>query len=178
MMVSTRTVRRARAGVREAEDDLFRACWPIAWTTAYSILGSSAPAEDAAQAAVVSVFRSLDRFDDRRPLEPWLKRIAANAAITELRKLSRQPLYVPEPGLYRDATAPAPDSHLPDGLIEAVATLPDAARLVIVLYYWLDHSISEIADLLGVPPGTVASRRARALDQLRMRMEGEKHVRS
>lgn len=166
----------ARSDKPEVQKELFDSCWPIVWSTAYAITGNKTLAEDAAQVAVVNVFRALDRLEPGRPLEPWVRRIAANAALSELRKQKRQPVLVPEPELYRDAkltteVAPASD------LVDAVARLGEERRVVVALYYWLDYSIAEIADLLHVPQGTVASRRARALKELRLRMEDQPHAR-
>ena len=58
---------------------------------------------------------------------------------------------------------------------EAVGALDPQKRIVIVLRYWLDLSVEEIAGELGVPVGTVASRLSRALSQLRVVLE-EEHV--
>jgi RNA polymerase sigma-70 factor, ECF subfamily len=58
---------------------------------------------------------------------------------------------------------------------DAVAALAHEKRLVVVLHYWLDLALDEIAGLLGVPLGTVASRLARAKAELRTVLEGE-HV--
>jgi RNA polymerase sigma factor (sigma-70 family) len=60
-------------------------------------------------------------------------------------------------------------------IADAVAGLGEAKRLVIVLRYWLDLPLEEIAGVLAVPVGTVASRLNRALADLRTVMEGE-HV--
>ena len=159
----------------EAERELFDLCWPIVWNTAYAITGNRSVAEDAAQAAIVNVFRALDRFDQARPLEPWVRRIAANAALSELRKQRRLPTPTPDAQLYHNA-APSNGDLDSRGLVDLVSRLTEERRVVIVLSYWLDFSIAEIADLLKVPEGTVASRRARALQELRERME-ESHAR-
>jgi len=58
----------------------------------------------------------------------------------------------------------------------AVAALGDGKRTVIVLHYWLDLPIDEIAGVLGVPVGTVASRLARAKAELRSALEEQRVV--
>jgi RNA polymerase sigma factor (sigma-70 family) len=160
----------------QSDEQLFERCWPLVWRTAYTILGNRAMAEDAAQAAIVNVFRGLRRFDWERPLEPWVRRIAANAAFSELRRQQRQPVLLSDPRLlYRDAEFPADDDSSAE-LVRAVAALPEERRIVIVLHYWLDYSVAEIADQLEIAQGTIASRLARALQELRVRMEDEQHA--
>jgi RNA polymerase sigma-70 factor (ECF subfamily) len=112
----------------------------------------------------------LDRFDVERPFAPWLKRIMLNAAIDDLRRLRHQP--VPADWL-EDRVRPHDEVELrgSDELVEAVRALQPARRVVIVLHYWLDLSVDEIATQLGVPYGTVASRLSRGLADLR-RAEG------
>jgi RNA polymerase sigma-70 factor, ECF subfamily len=59
-------------------------------------------------------------------------------------------------------------------LAEAVALLEPEKRLVVVLHYWLDYGVREIADVLDLPVGTVTSRLARARNELRRELEDEK----
>jgi RNA polymerase sigma-70 factor (ECF subfamily) len=161
-------VRRARQGSHEAASELFRHHWRAAWQIAYSVLGSRAAADDAAQEAMISAFRSLEGFDVRRPFGPWIKRIAYNRAVDELRR--RRP-----DSASTEPEDPAPELAAAGPASAAVARLSLDRRTVIVLHYWLDCTQAEIAEILGVPTGTVASRLGRALDELRSRLE-EEHV--
>ena len=60
---------------------------------------------------------------------------------------------------------------LDDELLASVARLDPDRRAVIALHYWLDYTTPEIAEVLGVPVGTVASRLSRALHDLRLHLE-------
>jgi len=51
--------------------------------------------------------------------------------------------------------------------MDALATLPPKARVVVVMRYWADLSVNEVAELLGCSPGNVKSQSARGLDKLR-----------
>src|SRR5919201_5231785 len=162
-------IRRARRGSADAVEELFRRHWRGAWQAAYAVTGRRELANDVAQEAFVRAVSSLERFDDSRPFAPWLTRIAVNLGIDELRRERRLEL-----GDAADASAgPEPESD--DRVVRAVARLGAEKRLIVALHYWLDYSTPEIARLLELPLGTVASRLSRALEELRLDLEAE-HV--
>lgn len=169
-------VAQARLGSREAASALFRRHWPTVWQVAYAVLGSRAAADDAAQEAMISAFAALESFDEQRPLGRWLKRIAFNRAVDELRR-RRAP--ADANGHESDQSSPAADevAELAAGgpIAAAVARLSPERRTIIVLHYWLDCTREQIAEILDLPPGTVASRLGRALTDLRSVLE-EDHV--
>lgn len=123
---------------------------------------------------MLSAFSGLDGFDESRPLGPWLKRIAYNRAIDQLRRGSRLGGAEP-PDVAAEAEAPASELEAAGGVAAAVARLSLERRTIIVLHYWLDCTREEIAEILDLPVGTVASRLGRALNELRSRLE-EEHV--
>lgn len=111
-----------------------------------------------------------------RPFGPWLKRIAVNRAIDHLRRARRVDL-VDDEALHgwTLGEAAAEDVRLWT-VADAVAALGTAKRAVVVLHYWLDLPLEEIAGVLGLPVGTVASRLSRALAELRVALGEEEHV--
>ena len=164
-------VRKARRGDREAAAALFRRYWRHAWRAAYAITGRRSLADDVASDAFERAFAALGRFDDRRPYGPWLHRIVANRALDMLRaerRLSDEELpEVPDP---------APPHEVGDrSLLAAVAGLSLERRVVVVLRYGVGMTPKQIAEALDLPVGTVNSRLARALEQLRETSEVE-HV--
>lgn len=128
--------------------------------------GRDALADDIAQDAFVRAFGALDQFDEQRPLGPWLKRIAVNRAIDELRRDRRLRVVEAE-----DFEQPAGHRDRHDEAIAAVRRLDDPKRVVVVLHFWLDYTLEQMADVLGVPIGTVASRLSRGLAELRADLE-------
>lgn len=166
-MTDSQLVRAARTGSREAAAELFRRYWPAAWRAAYALTGRRAMADDIAQDAFERAFAALARFDERRPFAPWLHRIVVNRALDLLRSerrliggdvgLEEQPSNEPETG----------DREL----LERVVSLPLQRRAAIVLRYGVGLSPAEIASVLDLPVGTVNSRLARALEQLRVGAE-------
>ncbi|MFL5966026.1 MAG: RNA polymerase sigma factor [Gaiellaceae bacterium] len=168
-MDEARLVALARRGEQAAIEELFEHVWPLAWHWAYGVTGDRMLADHVAQESVHRAFRSLDRFDPARPFRPWLKRITVNLAIDELRRERRHDArrwmaeLRPEP--------PVENGGLLELVVDAVRELPERQRTVVVLHYWLDTSVEEIADLLALPVGTVVSRLSRARAALRDHLE-------
>jgi RNA polymerase sigma-70 factor (ECF subfamily) len=165
-------IRLVREGSREAASALFERYWLLAWRSAYGVLGDRALAEDAAQDAVERAFGALERFDESRPFGPWLKRIAVNLAIDHLRRNRRTTLEDDFATLTAWSFGEAADEDVELlAVAEAVAQLGMAKRMVIVLRYWLDLPLEEIAGVLGLPVGTVSSRLHRAVADLQSALE-------
>jgi RNA polymerase sigma-70 factor (ECF subfamily) len=156
----------ARRGSRDALGAIFDRHWPRIWRAAYATTRDRELANDAAQDAFLRAASALHRFDLHRPLEPWLVRIAVNRALDLVRRERR---LVP----CEDATEPVAFDEEPadEVLARALAGLSPERRAVIALHYWLDYTTPEIAEVLGVPLGTVNSRLARALRDLRLHLE-------
>ena len=163
-----------REGSSDAAGVLFDRYWEFAWRCAYAVTADRSLADDAAQEAIQRAFAALHRFDETRPFGPWLKRIAVKRAIDLLRRDGRLVSLddgletSPARGLDEDGTAWA--------VADAVAGLGTSKRVVVVLHYWLDLPLDEIAGVLGIPVGTVASRLSRALGELRLVLEDERVV--
>jgi RNA polymerase sigma factor (sigma-70 family) len=134
------------------------------------LLADPNDAEDAFQATFLVLVRRAGAVRRGELLPGWLygvaRRVAGRARAVAQRRAARQrPL--PE------AAAPAAESVDPDlraVLDEEVARLPEKYRLPVILCYLQDRTNDEAARLLGCPPGTVATRLARARDRLRSRV--------
>jgi RNA polymerase sigma-70 factor, ECF subfamily len=158
-------VRAAQRGDASGIEALFRLHWPRAYRAAYLVVHDGAAAEDIAQEAFLAAIRNLDRFDRRRPFGPWLHRIVVNRAIdwTRARQLRAEAELV-------DAAGAEAAGSFDGSLLAALATLPPEHRAVIVLRHLLEYTPGEIAELLGLPRGTVNSRLRRGLDSLKERV--------
>jgi RNA polymerase sigma-70 factor (ECF subfamily) len=151
------------------------------YRAAYLVVQDAAAAEDVAQEAFLAAIRSLDRFDLRRPLGPWLHRIAVNRAIdmVRARELRREVGGEAVEGRVQDVEGDPPDGppvqHAPltDQLATAVGALPLEQRAVVVMRYLLDYTPGEIAKALELPRGTVNSRLRRGLDRLATTLASE-----
>lgn len=157
-------VRRARDGSRDAAEELFRRHWRDAWRRAYAVAGRSAVADDVAQGAIVHALGRLADLDDPERFAAWLHRSVTRRALDALRAERR----------LRDLDAAGElavewvDRSGDEGDVQrAVAALDPDRRAAVVMRYWLDLTPTEIAGALDVPVGTVNSRLARGLAELR-----------
>ena len=165
-------VARAAAGDREAFGVLVERYAGVARRVARAVLGNPEDADDAAQDAMLSALVKLEQYDRRRPFGPWLLRIVANAATDRRRRRTVRRAEPLDPGFV--AGGPRPDTTaerraLAERLREALAELPERRRMAVVLFDVEGYSHGEIAEILGIPEGTVRSevfharRRLRAL---------------
>jgi RNA polymerase sigma-70 factor, ECF subfamily len=158
-------IEQARRGSGEAAAELFERYWPGAWRLAVAVTGRRDMADDIAQDAFERAFAALGRFDKSRPFAPWLHRIVVNRALDLLRSERRLV------GLEAAGQMVAPESGTTEAgdreLLNAIASLSPQRRVVIVLRYGLGYPPQEIAGILDLPVGTIHSRLARALDDLR-----------
>ena len=160
-----RTTREAAGRVafaRMADAHLLRA-----YRLAALLLGSGLEAQDAVQDAAVAAWRSFPELRDADRFDAWFDRILVNTCRDRLRRRGR----VRQIGI-----AAAPEQSVSDrteavaerdALRAALATLPDAQRLVVVLRFFDDLSLEEIAARTGERVGTVKSRLHYALAALR-----------
>lgn len=145
-------------------------------------------ADDATQQALIAVVRGLDSFDGRSRFSTWCYRVASNAALDEVRRRGRRPrptaigvtpdgddAVAADPVDERTATSVAAfDERGP--LVDALESLPEEFRAAVVLRDVGDLDYAEIAEVLGIPPGTVRSRIARGRRLLAARLRSGNHA--
>lgn len=168
-------VARARAGDRDALGALIDGYQGAVRRVTRAVLHDVDEADDAAQDAFLSVLTKLEQYDPQRPFRPWLMRIAANVAID--RKRRRQLRQGPPLGSEAMSFEPSPHLHaersvLRERLEAALQHLPERYRVALVLYDVEGYSHPEIAEILGVPVGTVRSAVFHARRTLRPLLEG------
>lgn len=151
-------VGRTLAGDREAYGELVRRYMQQAFAIAYGVLRHREDAEDAVQEAFAQALDALDGFDRDRPFRPWLCRIVVNRAISLRRGRSVRIHEAIHDGLPTDD--PPPDRavegrELRERLTQALDRLPERQRDIVVLSDVQDFNSREIAEMLGMPPGTV-----------------------
>ena len=149
----------------------------------YRMLGSREEAEDATQEAFLSLHRHGHRFRREARFSTFLYRVAANAALNRRRSLGRARARVEELGRRQmideegGSSTPDPESaahgaQVQDAVQRALLELPRDLRLAVVLFDIEGRPYKEIADVLGVPEGTVKSRIHRGRSALRESLRG------
>ncbi|MDX6624996.1 MAG: hypothetical protein QOE75_2928 [Solirubrobacterales bacterium] len=148
----------------------------VAYSLAYRIVGERAAAEDVTQEAFISLWRSGARFDSTRgSVRSWMLSIVRNRAIDQLRSKAGK---APKLAFDDDAILeqrPAVEQTEEEALAletasevrGALGTLPNDQSKVIQLAYFGGFSHSEIAEMLGVPLGTVKGRMRLGLEKIR-----------
>jgi RNA polymerase sigma-70 factor (ECF subfamily) len=128
--------------------------------------GSVMDGEDVVQEALFEAYRKFDKFDDSRPIKPWLFRIAHNRCIDFLRRRGVRD--------EADAAVALPDSYTPAdpalgtgrAVEHIVLTLPPKERACVLLKDVFDYSLEEIAELVDSTVGGVKAALNRARTKL------------
>ena len=152
-------VERAQRGEADAFDALVDLDIDRCTAIAYRITRDYGMAEDAVQQAYIVAWRELPRLRDRDRYEVWLQRLLVTACYQELRRARRwRDRIVP---LTLDGAGPAPDAVRAaddrDTLDRAFARLSPESRAMFVLHHHAGLPLAAIAEILGVPLGTVKS---------------------
>jgi RNA polymerase sigma-70 factor, ECF subfamily len=163
-----RLVERARGGDDVAFTELVDLVGDRCYAIAYRILRDVERAQDAVQQALLLAWRELPRLRDPERFEVWLHRLLVNACYEEARRYRRwssqvRELPVDGPGV-PDTTVSVADR---DTLDRAFLRLSPEHRAVFVLHHHVGLPLAEIAEVTGVPLGTVKSRLHHATRNLR-----------
>ncbi len=140
--------------------------------------------DDVLQEAFVKAYVNLNSFDVALRLGPWLYRITHNAAMDCLRRKSSERRHMSDADMGVIAECVASEAMTDDNLLaqagftslqRGLSELGERYRSALILRFLEDRSYLEIADILRIPPGTVATLIRRGLIQLRRTLdEGER----
>lgn len=166
-------VEQAQRGDRQAFASLAYSLSDRLFPVAHRILRDFESAGDAVQDTLVRMWRDLPALRDPARFEAWSYRLLVHACMDQLRasKRHRPDLHL-LPGPYAE-DGPELTIVVRDQLDRAFHRLPLEQRAVVVLHYYRDLSLQEIAEALGVPIGTVRSRLHYARRALRAAIEAD-----
>ncbi len=140
--------------------------------TAYAVCGDRQLGEDAVQSALASAYRSWPRVREARSPEAYLRRMVVNELLGWRRRKAWSAVS-PRAQLPEVPQASQEDLVVDHQLVwRAIGDLPPRQRAVVVLRYYEGLSEAEIADTLGIRPGTVKSQAAAAASHLRAALAG------
>src|SRR5688572_2493496 len=126
----------------------------------YSIVGDAAQAEDVTQDTFFKVWLALPNYDGRAAFSTWIYTIARNTSLTHVRSQSYR-----KTGRLEDAVEPAGFTAPMGQSLEIerlLARLPEDQRQAVQLFYLQERSVSDVAEMMDLPEGTVKSHLSRA----------------
>jgi len=167
---------KARNGDMDAYSDLVRLAHPRLFNVARLILRDSDRAQDAVQDALLLAWRHVRSLKNPDAWDAWLHRLTVRACY-KLAKEGRRRREIEVNVDLDPAMARVPDASTDvaerEWLMTELGQLDLDRRAVVVLHFYLDLTVDQVADVLDIPRGTVASRLYRGLDQLRASLSTE-----
>ena len=136
---------------------------------AYLILRDRADAEDVVIETLLTAFERGGNIRDERALRAWLLRVATNHALGVRRRTGRVVRLSVVPDLESTADVGS-ESSTRIALLDGIADLPTQIRAAVVLRYYADLSVDEVAEALGKSPNTIKAQLQTALDRLRIHL--------
>jgi RNA polymerase sigma-70 factor (ECF subfamily) len=169
-----RLIELCRVGDSSAIEHFVQTYYQDVYLLARSILDNISEAEDVTQEALLAALRALSSFHGDSSLRTWLYSITVNICRTRLQhRKRRQRLVTILGGILRVQTTRVPSveedaiqSESRASLWRAIHNMDEKHRIPIVLRYYHDLSVAEIAAILQIPEGTVHSRLNTARRQL------------
>lgn len=166
MQADCELIKAVLGGQKEAFAELVSRYERPVRAVAINVLGNHHSVQDAVQDAFVAGYQHLSTLRNRDSFGPWLMKIAHRCALD---RANRRPKITPM------ETDPAAATENPDGqldenneeLLAAVVKLPEAERQVVMLRYFAEHNVKDVAEIAGRSIGTVTKQLSRAHQRLR-----------
>jgi RNA polymerase sigma-70 factor (sigma-E family) len=167
-----------RRGFRRAYDDEFIAYYAARAAglrnTAYLLCGDWHLAEDLTQLAFTKLYRAWARIDHHEVLDQYARKVLLRTFLDERRRPWRREMPTEPEDAVLDVTAPevrGPEDR--EVLRGALQMVPKRRRAVLILRFWADLSVEQVAEILGCTTGTVKSQTSRGLADLRAALGDE-----
>ncbi|MDP2720007.1 MAG: RNA polymerase sigma factor [Dehalococcoidia bacterium] len=167
-MNDSEAVSECQAGNREAFRHLVENYKDILFGTAILMTGNNAIAEDMVQEAFISAWKGINRFQNGRPVKPWLVKILVNKVLSNRRRGEPYKISLDDNiGGNQSGPGLAEEFEVKDEVGRALDKLSEEHRQVVILRYFSELSLEEISAAMGCRQGTVKSRLHRAQGILR-----------
>lgn len=171
-MGSTDLVNQAIQGDREAFTRLIRDIENSLYNTAKSMLRKEEDVADAIQETILNAYKSVHTLREPRYFKTWLFRILINECNTMLSRRSLSTAYAEVPSEKREHSSPYDEVDMR----EAVDHLEESKRIVVVLHYFEDLSLRQVADALNISESAVKMRLTRARQELYQKFKNFREV--
>lgn len=157
---------------KEKAEVIFREYSAYVYRVALFLTKSKVLADDITQETFLQIFRQYHRFDCSKPMEPWIYKITLNITRNALRKHTWLSFVneIPEASDSVSVEGAVLMSEEAKKLWEEINKLTLKSREVIVLHFYCDMKLKDIAEILSIPVGTCKSRLNLGLKALRLSM--------
>lgn len=180
-----KTLQRAKEGDRKAFEEIYQLYHRRIYNAVYGMLGDADDAQDVTQDVFIRLHDALPTLRADEAFSTYLYRIALNLCRDRARRKKRvrfqsmdtarssedgemEPMEFPDAGKLPEEQLTG--DELQNRVREAVSTLSEDHKAVIVMHHFQGMEVNDIADILGVPSGTVKSRLARGREQLHRKL--------
>jgi len=164
-------IERCQRGDRRALEELLETYQRPVYNAAFRMLGNPEDASDVTQAVFLKVFEHLDRYDPEYKFFSWIYRIAINESINQFKRAKRETKL--DDTELSGARGPVEEAELDADsrrVQDALMTLQEDYRMVVVLRHFSEMSYREISEVLHIPEITVKSRLYTARQLLKDRL--------
>jgi RNA polymerase sigma-70 factor, ECF subfamily len=151
-------IERAKLGDRDAYEAIGRVAANRLYTIAFRILREPDQADDAVQQTLVTIWRELPKLRDSDRFDAWTYRLVVRFCLAEARRQRGQQTRVKALALDGRTTDDTIGVAIRDEIERAFRRLSPEHRAVLVLHHYIGLPVADVADALGIPFGTAASR--------------------
>ena len=165
-------IKRARDGDGNAMDSLICSYYRLVFSFFYKNTGSCHQSKDLTQEVFIKMITNISRYRPQKPFANWLFAIASNHLKNYYRTRSRRPECTELTEEYAAHGDDIENISVKTDLQNALSHLPQKQREAVILRYYSDFSIAEIAKITGANETTVKARLRYGLDKLKKELEG------
>jgi RNA polymerase sigma-70 factor (ECF subfamily) len=161
---------------KDTARELFETYSPLVFRMAYLITKSKTLADDVVQETFLRIYQKYNLFDQSKPIQPWISAITINVARNLLRTNKWQVLtdFFPPMRAKESVEETCLQHETQRDLWNTIQSLPDKSREILILRYYAELQLPEIASILQIPIGTCKSRLHHAVTLLRKKGSLEK----
>ena len=168
----TELMLRVKAGDRAAFEEIFRLYQKPLTNYLYRLTSNRARAEDLVQDAFLRLWKAAASYEPTAKVSTYIFRIAHNLFLNEAAKRREKALESMEAETRADPSSDLHRREIRSAVQKAVEALPDGEREVLTLSEYNGFKYAEIAEILGIPVGTVKSRMFSAVQRLKELLKG------
>jgi RNA polymerase sigma factor (sigma-70 family) len=154
---------------KEKAEELYYQFSNYIFKVAFLFTHSQSLSDDITQETLIRIFKYYHTYDESKPIKPWIYKITLNT-LRELKRKQKWLVLTEHLPVQKDSEESFENKLIRretnDDLLDAVNKLPNKYKEIIVLYYFEEFTLKEIAEILSIPLGTCKSRLHNAIKKL------------